>query len=115
MKKLLFLFVIFILFVGCTSSSQRELYKTTDYFVNSLSTEYESYGLMGQKYSKTTEDGTYTVFPIGRLINVKIEKYVEDDKYEHLKKDLLQHYKNDTRVHDVYICQGGTIMIDCRN
>lgn len=115
MKKLLFLSIIFILIVGCTSSSQKELYKSTDYFVNSLSTEYESYGLMGQKYSKTTEDGLYTVFPMGRLINVKIEKYVENDKYEHLKKDLQRHYKNDTRVHNVYICQAGTIMIDCRN
>ena len=115
MKKTLFLSIIFILFMGCTSSSQKELYKTTDYFVNSLSTEYESYGFVGQKYSKTTEDELYVVFPIGRLINVKIEKYVENDKYEHLKKDLQRHYKNDTRVRNVYICKAGTIMIDCRN
>jgi len=114
MKKTIFLILIVILAIGC-NSSKKELYKTTDYFVNSLSTEYESYGLMGLKYSKTTEDGVYTVFPMGRLINVKIKKYVENDVYESLKRDLLRHYKNDTRVHNVYICQGGTIMIDCRN
>ena len=70
---------------------------------------------MGQKYSKTTENGLYTVFPIGRLINVKIEKFVENNEYERLKKDIQKYYKNDTRVHNVYICQAGTIMIDCRN
>jgi len=49
------------------------------------------------------------------LINVKILKVVEDEEYEDLKEDLKSHYKGDKRVNDVYICQGGTVMIDCRN
>jgi len=53
--------------------------------------------------------------PVGRLINVKILKVVSDDIYKDLKEDLKSHYKDDTRVNDVYINNGGTIMIDCRN
>ena len=52
---------------------------------------------------------------MGRLIIVKIEEYVPDDKYEALRKDLERHYKKDSRVNRVYINQGGTVVIDCRN
>ena len=69
----------------------------------------------GLKYAKTTSDGLYTIMPMGRLINVKIEKSVEDKVYEDLRKDLEKHYHNDSRVNKVYINQGGTVMIDCRN
>ena len=115
MKKILICFIVLILIIGC-SQSKKELYKETDAFVQSLDTTYESYGLFGgTDHSITTSDGLYTISPIGRLINVKIQKVVSDDEYEKLRKDLEQHYKNDTRVNDVYICQAGTIMIDCRN
>ena len=62
-----------------------------------------------------TGDSKYSVTPMGRLIIVKNEEYVSNDKYESLRKDLERHYKNDRRVNRVYISQGGTVVIDCRN
>ena len=52
---------------------------------------------------------------MGRLIIVKIEEYVPDEKYESLRKSLEKRYKRDSRVNKVYINQGGTVVIDCRN
>ena len=115
MKKILICFVGLILIIGC-SESKKELYKVTDALVQSLETTYKSYGLLGGKdHSKTTNDGLYTITPIGRLINVKIQKAVDDEEYKSLRKSLEAHYKNDSRVNKVYINQGGTIIIDCRN
>ena len=71
--------------------------------------------LGGSKYAETTTDRLYTVTPIGRLVNVKIQKVVSNKEYESLRKGLEKHYKNDSRVNKVYINQGGTIMVDCRN
>ncbi|MDY0986222.1 hypothetical protein SOM12_02275 [Flavobacterium sp. CFBP9031] len=112
MKKIVLLFTLITIF-GCSTKS--ELYKETDSFVQSLQTEYESYGFSPEKYSKTTSDGLYTISPIGRLVNVKIQKIVTSEEYEELKKDLENHYQDDSRVNSIYICQAGTIMIDCRN
>lgn len=113
MKKNILLFIAIAIF-GCSRNS--ELFEATDSFVQSLQNEYNSYGIFnGKKYSKTTNDGLYTISPIGRLINVKIEKVVNSEEYEDLKKNLEDHYKDDSRVNVVYICQAGTIMIDCRN
>ena len=112
MKKIILLFITITIF-GCSGKS--ELFKETDSFVHSLQTKYESYGIFGNKYSKTTSDGLYTISPIGRLVNVKIQKVASSEEYEDLKKDLEDHYKDDHRVNSVYICQAGTIMIDCRN
>ena len=114
MKKLLMILVCATILLGC-SLSKKELYQLTDYFVESLETSYESYGLIGLKHTKTTESGLYKVTPMGRLINVKILEVVENDVYDDLKDDLKSHYRNDKRVNNVYINQGGTIMIDCRN
>lgn len=115
MKKMLICFLEITLIIGC-SQSKKELYKETDSLVESLQTINESDGLLGTKdLAKTTSDGLYKLTPIGRLINVKIQKVVSDDEYEALRKDLEQHYKNDARVNKVYICKAGTIMIDCRN
>lgn len=113
MKKIILFFIAVTIF-GCSDKS--ELFKETDSFVHSLQTEYESYGIFGNdEHSKTTNDGLYTISPIGRLINVKIQKVVNAKEYEDLKKDLEDHYQGDPRVNSVYICQAGTIMIDCRN
>lgn len=112
MKKIILIFMIITFFCCCTKS---ELYKETDSFVQSLQTEYKSYGFSPEKYSKTTSNGLYIISPIGRLINVKIQKVVSTEEYENLKKDIEEHYQGDTRVNSVYICQAGTIMIDCRN
>ena len=114
MKKLFFYLITVFIITGC-DNNKKELYKETDAFVESLHTTFESYGMNGLKYAKTTSDGLYTIMPMGRLINVKIEKVVEDKVYEDLRKDLEKHYHNDSRVNKVYINQGGTVMIDCRN
>ncbi|MBV5281708.1 MAG: ABC transporter [Paludibacter sp.] len=114
MKKTLIYFAIFIFTIGC-SPSKKELFKETDVLVESLVSTYESYGILGgAEHTKTTSDGIYTITPIGRLVNVKIQKVVTNDEYEKLRKDLEEHYKNDVRVNDVFICQAGTVMIDCR-
>jgi len=115
MKKLLIYFISLILVVGC-SPSKKELYKETDAIIQSLETTYESYGLFGgAENSITTSDGLYTITPVGRLINIKIQKVVTDDEYDNLRNDLEKHYKNDVRINKVYICGAGTVMIDCRN
>ena len=64
----------------------------TDYFVDQLSTTYQSYGLQGLSEKKTTKDSKYSVTPMGRLIIVKIEDFVPDKEYESLRKDLERHY-----------------------
>lgn len=107
--------LIFVVIQGC-SPEKSELFEKTDFFVNSLQTTYESYGLLsGDNHAQTTENGTYRIMPIGRLINVKIMHVAEDGEYEELREDLEDHYEGDYRVNDVYIAQAGTIMIDCRN
>lgn len=115
--KLINCSLITLVLVVLTSCSNRELFEKTDYFVEQLQTTYESYGLLGAtKYQKFTSDGKYKIAPTGRLVNVRIEDYnATEEDYEKLKNKLLKHYKNDPRVNTVYICGGGTIMIDCRN
>lgn len=115
MKRHLLALFFVILFISC-SGSKKELYEETDKFVVSLSTDYQSYGLLGgSEYTKTTTDELYKITPIGRLINVKIMKVADDNEYEDLRKDLDNHYKDDARANSVYICKAGTVMIDCRN
>ncbi|PHR18259.1 MAG: hypothetical protein COA38_20130 [Fluviicola sp.] len=53
--------------------------------------------------------------PTGRLIIVKYLNADNNNKYEDLKSDLKSHYSDDDQVNDVYINQGGTVVIDCRN
>jgi hypothetical protein len=114
-KHLTLLFCIagVILFASCSAYS--DLYEQTDYFVEQLSSTYQSYGLQGLSEKRMTKDGKYSATPMGRLVIVKIEEYVPDEKYEALRKDLERHYKKDSRVNRVYINQGGTVVIDCRN
>ncbi len=114
MKRILL--ILILLFVFSCNSEKKELFDITDSLVESLQTTYESYGVLGgNEHEKTTKDGLYRVKPIGRLINVKILKPVEDDVYEELKLELKNHYEGNSSVNDVYINNGGTIMIDCRN
>lgn len=114
-NKVLILSIYLFLIIGC-SPRENELFKETDSFVELLQTTYESYGILGgSEHAKTTSDGLYTITPVGRLINVKIQKVVENAEYEELKQDLKDHYEGNAKVNDVYICQAGTIMIDCRN
>ena len=118
MKKFIIIFAFIVgalAFTGC-NNKYNELFSITDKFVESLDTTYESYGLLdGVDYTKYTSDREYKVFPIGRLVNVRIEKVASDEDYETLQKVLNKHYEKDIRVNSVYRCQAGTLMIDCRN
>lgn len=115
MKNKILLFFYLFLIVSCTPGKS-ELYKETDFFVESLHTTYESYGILGgTDHTKTTSNKLYTITPIGRLINVKIQKVAEPGEYEELEQALKDHYKGNSKVNDVYICKAGTVMIDCRN
>jgi hypothetical protein len=116
MKKIIFTLVIVLLASCNTKITNDKLYKETDFFVESLESTYVSYGIVGGlDDQKITEDGMYQITPIGRLVNVKILVNVPSSDYDKLKKELKEHYKDDYRVRDVYICGAGTVMIDCRN
>ena len=52
---------------------------------------------------------------VDRLVNVRIEREATDKEYEDLLEDLQSHYKGNSHVNQVYRCQAGTLMIDCRN
>lgn len=113
--KYLFILCGIILCLQSCDPEKRELYSHIDYFIEQLNSRYESYGFLGsQDDTRYTDDGTYKVMPIGRLINVRIEHVATDKEYEKLLNDLETHYKNDSRVNKVYRCAAGTLMIDCR-
>ncbi len=116
MKKVFVVILFNLLLVGCNEIRHQDLFEKTDYFVESLNTQYESYGLLGgERYTQYAEKGKYRIMPIGRLINVRIEQYASSKDYEELRKSLEKHYSHDPNVNRVYICEGGTVMIDCRN
>lgn len=115
MKKIIFAFIASVLLFASCGNEYNELFSITDQFVESLDTTYESYGILGGLDEvKYTTDKEYKVFPIGRLINVRIERLATDEEYDNLCKALEKHYANDNRVVQVYRCQAGTLMIDCR-
>ena len=89
MKKLLFLCALALAATGC-SQSKSDLYEITDDFVESLNTTYVRYGITDfESNMRVTPDGYYQVFPVGRLINVKILEVVEDEAYEDLKEECF--------------------------
>lgn len=89
------------------------VFKETDYFIDMLDKIYEHYDALGSKSTKTS-DGKYTVTPMGRLIIVKINSVVDNKTYEELKKALETHYRNNPKVIDCFVNNGGTVTIDCR-
>lgn len=115
--KRLFIIILFLLPIfGSCNPEKQELYSHIDFFINQLNSRYESYGLLGgQDDTRYTNEGTFKVMPMGRLINVRIEHVATDEEYEKLLNDLKSHYKNDSRVNKVYRCAAGTLMVDCRN
>ena len=116
MKKSIIVYFLLFVLCSCNNIKYGELYSITDEFVENLQTTYQSYGMLGGvEYTKYTKDKEYKVFPMGRLINVRIERYADDDEYESLRKALESHYSGDRRVNQVYRNQADTIMIDCRN
>lgn len=115
MRKYIFVLLCVVSLSVVSCDGNRELYEITDYFITSLNTRYESYGILGgMDHTQYTSDRKYKIMPTGRLINVRIEDYATHSDYTKLRDKLAKHYKNDSRVRDVYICGGGTIMIDCR-
>ena len=115
-KRLFICMVVLTSLCSCNSIKYGELFEITDEFVEKLQTTYQSYGMLGgMDHTQYTKDKEYKVFPMGRLINVRIEHYADDDEYESLRKALESHYSDDSRVNQVYRNQAGTIMIDCRN
>ena len=116
MKKILFALLALLPLLMSCNPEKKELYSHIDYFIEQLNTRYESYGLLGgSDDTRYTDEGMYKVMPIGRLINVRIEYAATDEDYEKLLNNLKSHYKNDSRVNDVYRCAAGTLMVDCRN
>lgn len=116
LMTLLFLLSITVISCEVFSNEYEEVYQHTDYFIDELETSYYSYGAIGgMKYKKTTQDNHYQIFPIGRLINIKILEEVPFSEYEKLRDKLESRYRNDSRVNQVYICNAGTVMVDCRN
>jgi len=115
MRRFIIIVLTLFSFALTSCDGNKELYVITDYFVTSLYTRYESYGILGgMDDTRYTSDRKYKVMPTGRLINIRIEDYATHSDYVKLKDAVAKYYKNDSRVHDVYICGGGTIMIDCR-
>lgn len=114
-KTLLF-FSMSLVMILTSCSDRKELYQITDNFVKTLSTTKESYGIFESgSDKKITSDNRYQVMPTGRLIIVKFLDAADNKNYNELKEDLKDHYSGDKRVIDVYMNQGGTVVIDCRN
>lgn len=90
------------------------LFAKTDYFIDMLDVIYEHYDAFGSKATETS-DGKFTVTPIGRLIVVKKKSYVTDVTYTDVAVALENHYRNNYKVNEVYINNGGTVTIDCRD
>ena len=86
----------------------KALFYTTDKFVKDL-------GYSGSKTdSDTTSDRKYIVTVLGRLIIVK-KNTTTGPSYKEVREALYAHYKSNSIVKDVFINNGGTITIDCRN
>lgn len=112
MKKLLLL-IIASVFVSCATEKQ-DLYNRIDDILLRLPNSSGLYSTFSNDV-EYTQNGYYRIFPIGRLIGVKIEHHNATDKeYESLKRDLVRHYKNNPSVNDVYISRGGLVVLDCR-
>lgn len=108
--------------IGLTTSCSKDddeqdtfspLFSQTDYFIDMLDTVYEHYDAFGA-HAKDSSDGKYTVTPIGRLIIVKKKTQAGDITYTDIKEALALHYKNNSKVDDVFLNNGGTVTIDCR-
>lgn len=106
-------------FVSCSKDNDDEqssvyaefssLFQKTDYYVNKLGSSGS-----GGVNSSDSSDGKYTVSIIGRLIVVK-KNYSSGATYSKIREALEYHYKGNTKVKDVFLNNGGTVTIDCRN
>ena len=107
-------------FVSCSDDDDddygqfKSLFSKTDFFIDMLDTVYDRYDAFGSKASDTS-DGKFTVTPIGRLITVKKKYSAADIPNSKIIEALSSHYKKNSKVKDVFLNNGGTITIDCRN
>lgn len=114
-KKILF-YSLSLVLILTSCNDRKELFQITDNFVETLATTKDSYGVFESvSDKKITSDNRYQVMPTGRLIIVKFLNATDNKNYDELKEDLTDHYSGDKRVNDVYMNQGGTVVIDCRN
>jgi hypothetical protein len=90
------------------------LFYRTDYFIDMLDIVYENYDAFGSK-TKGSSDGKFTVSPIGRMIVVKKKIAVGNISYAEIESALKSHYRNKSKVNDVYQNNAGTVTVDCRN
>jgi hypothetical protein len=90
------------------------LFDKTDYFIGMLDTVYEHYDAFGND-AQNTSDGEFTIIPIGRLIIVKESIVAQNISYSDIETALKLHYKNESKVKNVFQNDAGTITIDCRN
>lgn len=123
-NKVLFLglMTFFFALTNCSvydKAKYKELFSITDKYVSSfVGNENNSSGESKELskdgyYKEVTADGYYQVISFDGLINIKIMDAVDKDVYEKLMKSLKAYYKNNKIVNEVYICQTGTIIIDC--
>ncbi len=105
---------------SCSNDDEDELspftslFSKTDHFVDMLDTVYEHYDAFGSKAADSS-DGKYRVTPMGRLIVVKKNSSINSVSYSQIEDALTKHYKNNSKVNDVFLNNGGTVTIDCRN
>lgn len=119
MMMLMYMCVIGLTTTSCSSDDEEQdsfssLFSQTDYFIGMLDTVYEHYDAFGL-HAKDSSDGKYTITPIGRLIVVKKKTQAGDVSYSEIKEALTSHYKNNSKVEKVFLNNGGTVTIDCRN
>lgn len=102
--------------INSNINSKYELISIIDKFIDTLEIIPGGYDILNKKkYIKYTKDSSYNVMPIGRLINIEINSYLTNDQYEILKNNLIEYYKCNININNIYICNYGTIIIDCRN
>lgn len=118
---MLFLYAVTFVFTSCSKDDDSDsesqtfsaLFLKTDHFIDMLDTVYEKYDALGKKATDTS-DGKFTVTPMGRLIIVKKKALASDITYSQVQTALQNHYKNKSKVKDVFLNNGGTVTIDCR-
>ncbi len=110
MKKALFVMLgLIIIAVAALYIPKTGMYRAISDNIERIE-EGRTYGFAGD----TSYEGVYEVTRLGKLIIVKIDKPVSDNRYKFLRWQIATYYTFNKRVHDVYINQGGTVAVDCR-
>lgn len=86
-----------------------DMYKNISKEITAISTG-SIYGLSGN--SRVSKG--HTVTRLGKLVIVKINNPESSEQYDFLRWQIATFYKFNDRVHDVYINEMGTVVVDCR-